>query len=990
MSNAPVIADESMCQRVRSRTLALQEQLKATYLSDQLPNPDQYLSDQLPNPDQYHSDQLPNPDQYLSDQLPNPNPDQYLSDQLPNPDQYHSDQLPNPDQYHSDQLPNPDQYLSDQLPNPDQYLSDQLPNPNPDQYHSDQLPNPDQYLSDQLPNPDQSSHLRHTPMLEAEMLHTRGEDGMAEEQVQSSQLSRLQKLRAHHNACEERYTKAYTKTANDEREKTMFLYQSMKTKPNRKMLGYETEESSSEFSEYIPETEDQSESDRSAKEESLAKNDKQQKRRKVQSKTSRSKPCKRKRVTRSSCLATSGTKESSSSDEHDSGESSSSDEQISCESSSPDNSNVKVMMLKKKTDGGRIYNKKYFCLFCSKPFSKMARHLESKHKDKPEVARAVAFPKGSKDRRLQVSLLRNKGNRCHNTQVLKEGKGLVIPRQQSIAPVTASDYLHCVNCEAYLKRRSLWRHMQRCHLSKKVKGMKPGKTRVQALCSYTEPVPESVNERFWRMVLEMHEDKITDVVRKEKIILKLGEHLFNKHGHDVTKHEYIRQKMRETGRLVLQGKQTGKLKEVSDFFVPANFPHVIDAVHSVSGLNEETNTYKAPSLALKLGHNLKKLASIIECEAMMSGDKNALNNVQAFKQICDTKWSECVSSQALRNLSEAKWNSPQLLPFADDVKKMHQYLDRESKEYQTKLEEEPSNKNWSELAKITLCQVILFNRRREGEVSKMSLNAFTLRDTSSTHPDVEFALSDLEKKLCKHFQRIEIRGKRGRKVPILLTPDMLTSMELLVKTRRNCEVPDENVFMFGRPQALSHFRGSDVIRKIAQSCGAKHPETLSSTRLRKHMATMSKVLNLKDNEMDDLADFLGHDIRVHRQYYRLPEGTLQLAKISKVLMAMERGQLSEFKGRNLDEIQIDPQERVLMDSDGSDSENETGNGASPSDSAEKSMKSTNEVEQPKNQQPAKVSSQNPRRKWTEEEIQAVEETLMDYIQSGKVPGTTCH
>ncbi|KAL1261182.1 hypothetical protein QQF64_009009, partial [Cirrhinus molitorella] len=113
---------------------------------------------------------------------------------------------------------------------------------------------------------------------------------------------------------------------------------------------------------------------------------------------------------------------------------------------------------------------------------------------------------------------------------------------------------------------------------------------------------------------------------------------------------------------------------------------------------------------------------------------------------------------------------------------------------------------------------------------------------------------------------------------------------------------------------------------------------------------MSKVLNLKDNEMDDLADFLGHDIRVHRQYYRLPEGTLQLAKISKILMAMERGQLAEFKGRNLDEIQIDPKERVLMDSDGSDSENEiemSGNGASPLNSADKSNKSTTGTNQRK-------------------------------------------
>jgi hypothetical protein len=155
------------------------------------------------------------------------------------------------------------------------------------------------------------------------------------------------------------------------------------------------------------------------------------------------------------------------------------------ESSSADSSDLKVMTLKKKVHGGRLYTKRFYCLFCSKPFSKMARHLESKHKDKPEVARAVTFPKGSKERRIQFSLLRNKGNRVHNNQVLKKGKGVVIPCQQSSVPVNPSDYMHCVNCEAYLKRKSLWRHMQRCYLQKKVKGLKPGKTRVQALCAYT-------------------------------------------------------------------------------------------------------------------------------------------------------------------------------------------------------------------------------------------------------------------------------------------------------------------------------------------------------------------------------------------------------------------------------------------------------------------------------------------------------------------------
>lgn len=67
------------------------------------------------------------------------------------------------------------------------------------------------------------------------------------------------------------------------------------------------------------------------------------------------------------------------------------------------------------------------------------------------------------------------------------------------------------------------------------------------------------------------------------------------------------------------------------------------------------------------------------------------------------------------------------------------------------------------------------------------------------------------------------------------------------------------------------------------------------------------MLNLQANEADRLTDFLGHDIRVHRQYYRLPQGTIQLAKMSKVLLAVENGTLSQYKGQALDNIEIDPE-----------------------------------------------------------------------------------
>jgi len=55
--------------------------------------------------------------------------------------------------------------------------------------------------------------------------------------------------------------------------------------------------------------------------------------------------------------------------------------------------------------------------------------------------------------------------------------------------------------------------------------------------------------------------------------------------------------------------------------------------------------------------------------------------------------------------------------------------------------------------------------------------------------------------------------------------------------------------------------------------------------------------------MDQVAKFMGHEIRIHREYYRLTENTLQLAKMSKFLMAIECG-TTVYKGKSLDEIDL--------------------------------------------------------------------------------------
>ena len=155
---------------------------------------------------------------------------------------------------------------------------------------------------------------------------------------------------------------------------------------------------------------------------------------------------------------------------------------------------------------------------------------------------------------------------------------------------------------------------------------------------------------------------------------------------------------------------------------------------------------------------------------------------------------------------------------------------------------------------------------------------------------------------------VEIRGKRGRKVPVILTSEMTNSISLLIKTRKDVGIPEENPYVFARPsrQSLEHLRACDCLRKFANECEPplSSPENVTSTKLRKYIATISQVLCMNETEVDWLARHLGHNIRVHRDFYRLHESTIEIAKVSKLLLTVDQGETSKFAGKTLQEINL--------------------------------------------------------------------------------------
>ena len=405
----------------------------------------------------------------------------------------------------------------------------------------------------------------------------------------------------------------------------------------------------------------------------------------------------------------------------------------------------------------------------------------------------------------------------------------------------------------------------------------------------------------------MKRDEFSILVRNDPLITSYGEKLFQKHGHLEHLHQHISCKMRELARLVTAARKLDSgVTWLAECLSPDKFDMVVKAVKELCGFAQEENKYKTPSLALKLGHSLKKCCAIAVCSSIKANDAEKRQSLEDFMYLCDKTWSTEVSSAALSTLASNKMNKPQLIPLTSDIQMLNQYIAAESKKCQAQLESDTDAESWQTLARVTLVSVILFNRRRAGETERLLLNEYNKRSTDNLSvKDIADSLSAVEQVLCRTMSRVEIRGKRGRIVPVILTPQMVIAIDLLNSKRHAVCISEANPYVFARSLSGTPLRASQCLHNLAVACGASHPENLTSTRLRKHIATTSQILNLQECDLDILAGFLGHNIQVHRNFYRLPQETLQLAKVSKVLLAYDRGQIASYKGKNLDEIQLD-------------------------------------------------------------------------------------
>lgn len=102
------------------------------------------------------------------------------------------------------------------------------------------------------------------------------------------------------------------------------------------------------------------------------------------------------------------------------------------------------------------------------------------------------------------------------------------------------------------------------------------------------------------------------------------------------------------------------------------------------------------------------------------------------------------------------------------------------------------------------------------------------------------------------------------------------------------------MYLFGVPKTENPINDYLVMCNVEnRAFGAEQEVTLlTSTKLRKHLATITQTLKLDKTEFKQLTKFIGHSKRTHSLFYRLLNDIFQTTKVSKLLILSKTGNIS--------------------------------------------------------------------------------------------------
>ena len=553
-----------------------------------------------------------------------------------------------------------------------------------------------------------------------------------------------------------------------------------------------------------------------------------------------------------------------------------------------------------------LKRKMHCCCYCKKLVKRLGEHLRAKHKDEPEVLEIINLPKtkvGVKQLARNMFLtIQRKGdflyNKCMLEKGLKSKEHLIVKyqtktRHRKNEKEGDREYVACPNCLTLMNKETLWRHEKECIKrhpivpNATIQGVKAGRQLTQVILS--------TDKRTLDLINHMIESEEKNIIRMDSLLLRIIEFELKKiRGEGEHTRKNVSARVKYLARLLKTCKEEdSNIQQLSDLLVPEKGRFVLDCIEKLC--TDEAGNYRAPSTVEKYRTYLAMAVNRFTSVCIEEHDYERRKLATDFLTYINNEYI-ALSRPARLQLHVSKFNKSKVLPIFTDIEKVHKSINLNIERLKRQVNEGLKGKHiYIDLVRYCLCQLMLFNRKRAGEMQRIELDMYLkgLQENKIFDSAVLESLDPFEVHLAKSIKRIEFMGKRNRKIPLLLTSAMVENIDVVLQLReihvikRTDGKPE---ILFARPgDCRTAYQGHCLLKEVALEANISNIEAFKSTSLRKHMGTMAQVLELPENQQDMLASFMGHDIRVHRDFYRLPMDVMERCKVAQVLLAVNSG-----------------------------------------------------------------------------------------------------
>ncbi|XP_066595412.1 uncharacterized protein [Prorops nasuta] len=632
---------------------------------------------------------------------------------------------------------------------------------------------------------------------------------------------------------------------------------------------------------------------------------------------------------------------------------------------------------------------------------KMARHLELVHPEEADVKTFLKLRKNSKERSKLIAEIRKKRDYNYNTKETVNTGNLIVRRlPNKHKNRSTNDYIACANCKGHYMRSNIRHHFVKC-----TNYAFKGERSTNVLCRMIDgKLHESANKVVKKEIFPYIQDgPIKDAIRYDELLILYANILSEKYSHE--NFSMIRSKLRFFGRFLIAVKEmSNEILDFASIYRPKYFKYCLKAASIVAGYDEDVESFKAPTNILALGNILKQIGKFLETLYIEREDKDKQKMTKDFIKLI-AQGFQIINQKALEAQNKRNRQKKINLPSTNDIVKLNTFLEENRTSTYKKLQQKYTYNHWLFLSEICVIELQLFNRLRQGEFSKATISDF--ESCQGFDKEQKLKMYNSLTKKCQEasnsYMRFTIRGKLGRTVTVLIHKAIQKCMNLILKYRSEAGISQRNEYLFALPsldenRQHKHIIACDVLRKFSEKCGACSPQTLRGTTLRKQIATMGAHLKLGEQEISDLANYLGHANEIHKKYYRQPLISREICQMSQILETAtpslkKRKQnlelnysdiYNEIESKLAEEEIDDPSS--LLEETVNNSENKT-----PMDGSAESEFNYDDEDSEDNEKNRSVNKKHisksfiPRIRWSEKENNVVQDVFRHHLGNNTLP-----